>query len=326
MKLTTPVEIPKFPFEISHDTKTIFTGSCFAENIGEKLSKLKFPTQVNPLGINYNPISLANSIERSLNNKFLVSDNLFYSNGLWNNYDFHSKFSDIEKDVCLQKINSSVESSHDFIKEADIMFISLGTAYIYALEETKKTVSNCHKQPDNIFSRRLLQVDEIVQVWTKLHKEIGKINPKLKVIFTISPVRHKRDGFIANQHSKSILFVAVNKLIDMFDNVLYFPSYEILMDELRDYRFYSEDMVHPSDVAVNYIMDKFANAYFNDKTRKLNGLIEKIISAANHRPFNTQTEEYQKFCKSILTKIDEVEKQTPTIDFSVEKKKLGSLK
>lgn len=323
MKLTTQVDIPKFPFEISHETKTIFTGSCFAENVGEKLSNLKFSSQVNSLGINYNPVSLANSIERSINNKLLSGYNLFNANGLWNNYDFHSKFSDVDKDVCLQKINNSVESSHEFIKEADVLFVSLGTAYTYVLKEIGITVSNCHKQPDNIFTRKLLDVEEITDIWSKLIKEIEQFNPKLKVIFTISPIRHKRDGFIANQLSKSVLFVAINELIDKFENVFYFPSYEIIMDELRDYRFYQDDMIHPSNFAVDYIMERFGDAFFSEETHKLNKLIEKIVSASNHRPFNPKTEEYRKFCNGISNKINEVEKQMPMVDFSVEKELFG---
>ena len=315
MKLNTLVEIPKYSIEISHNTKTIFTGSCFAENIGVKLSNLKFPSQVNPLGINYNPISLANSINRTINNKILTEDNLFNSNGLWNNYDFHSKFSNVDKDVCLQNINSSVESAHDFLKESDILFISFGTAYTYVLKGTGNIVSNCHKQADKVFIRNLIQVEEITEVWSKLIQEIAQFNPKLKIIFTISPIRHKRNGFIANQLSKSVLFVAVNQLIDMFNNVFYFPSYEILMDELRDYRFYNDDMIHPSSFAVDYIMEKFNDAFFSIETKKLNLFIEKIVLAVNHRPFNTNTKEYQLFCKTML---DKIEKEELNLDFSIE--------
>ncbi len=320
MNLITKVKIPEFNFRISHHSKTLFTGSCFAENIGNKFLKLKFPTQVNPLGINYNPISLGNSLHRAIDRKSVSVDELFSSNGLWNSFDFHSKFSDTDKEFCLSKINQSIKETSGFLKNTDVMFVSFGTAYAYTLKDTNTIVSNCHKQSDNKFSRNLLEAQEIISYWTNLIEKLRVFNPNIKIIFTISPIRHKREGFIANQLSKSTLFIAVNELMKQFEDIYYFPSYEILMDELRDYRFYKEDMIHPSDVAIDYIMERFTKMFFKEDTIQLIITIEKIIVASKHRPFNSDTDEYILFCKNMLDKIHQVVELQPNIDFSIEEK------
>jgi hypothetical protein len=325
MNLITKVEVPESPVKISYNSKCLFTGSCFAENIGDKLLGLKFPVQINPLGINYNPFSLGISMETIVMNKKISDIELFFSNGLWSSYDFHGKFSNNEKQKCVKSINDATEEAYEFLKNAEYLFISFGTAYVYQLKSNGNIVSNCHKQPDNIFSRRLVEVSEITDYWVKIINEISVFNDKLKIIFTISPVRHKRDGFIANQLSKSVLFVAVNKLIDMFENVFYFPSYEIMMDELRDYRYYADDMIHPSSLAVNYIMENFAESFFSEDTKVLNRKISKIITAVNHRPFNQRIKEHQIFCKKIISEIKQIQNLNLGLDFMEELRLLENL-
>ncbi|PLX09544.1 MAG: GSCFA domain protein [Marinilabiliales bacterium] len=321
MKLITKIEVTKFDFSISHNTLIGFTGSCFAENIGNKLDNLKFKVQVNPLGINYNPLSLGQSIKRIINQNLITENDLFLANDLWNSYDFHSKFSSKNKDEAIEKINDAVLNSHQFLKSADYLFISFGTSYVYKLK-SGNIVSNCNKQADNNFERILLTTEEIVEFWLQLLKEIKEFNPKLKLVFTISPIRHKRDGFIANQLSKSILFVAVNQLKSKFDNVYYFPSYEIMMDELRDYRFYKEDMIHPSELAVDYILERFGDTFFGDETKEINKKISKILAALNHRPFNTDLSNYKEHLENVLHDIEDLERQYPYLKLNAEKKQI----
>lgn len=324
MKFQTKVEIPKLDFEITHKTKCMLSGSCFAENIGNKLDELKFPVLVNPMGINYNPISIGKSIERSIDNRLIDEESLFLENELWNCFDFHSKFSDADKHHALEKMNSSVFKSHKFLKDCKYLFISFGTSYVYNLKSSNKTVSNCHKLPDNIFNRKLLTVDEIVNYWSEILKKLREFNPDIQVVFTVSPIRHKRDGFIANQISKSILFVATNKLIEDFDTLHYFPSFEIMMDELRDYRYYANDMIHPSEMAVDYIMERFAESYFRRETIELNKQIYKIIASVNHRPSNADLINYKKHLDKTLLEIEDLRKQHPYLNFSAEKNQIKS--
>ncbi len=322
MKLNTQVEIPSFPFEISHVTKIIFTGSCFAENIGNKLDELKFPVLVNSMGINYNPISIGNSIKISIDNNLIDEESLFLENGLWNSFNFHSKFSDADKEKAIEKMNNSVFESHEILKVCKYLFISFGTSYIYNLKSNNEIVSNCHRLPDKTFIRKLLSVDEIVNYWSDILQKLREFNPDIQVVFTVSPIRHKRDGFVANQLSKSVLFVAINNLIEDFSNIHYFPSYEIMMDELRDYRFYNKDMIHPSKVAIDYIMERFSESYFNKETHELNNKILKIKGAINHKPFNADLSNYKKHLAKTLQEIEDLEKQYPYLKFNNEKKQL----
>ncbi|MDD4149618.1 MAG: GSCFA domain-containing protein [Bacteroidales bacterium] len=315
MQLITSVESVKFPFKISHKSKTLFTGSCFAENIGAKLNELKFPVQVNPLGINYNPISIGKSLAFTMSNKHIFEDNLFLANDLWNSYDFHSQFSNADKGECLNLINSSISRSNDFLKKTDYLFISYGTAYVYSLKSDGSFVSNCHKQDDKAFNRELLKPNEIVEYWSEIIKNLKEFNPDLKIFFTVSPVRHKRDGFISNQLSKSVLFVAINELKELFGNTFYFPSYEIMMDELRDYRFYNDDMIHPSSKAIEYIFEKFDESFFDKETNNLNIRISKINKALKHKVFSVGSTSHIEHLKRLKEEIKALVSEYEYIDF-----------
>jgi len=317
MNFRTQVNIPKYNFEVNHNNTCIFTGSCFAENVGKKIEEFKIPSLVNPLGIHYNPLSLANSINLAIDNKKLSEDDLFFANGLWNSYDYHSSFSQTDKSETVSQINNSISEYHSFLKSANFLFITFGTSYIYELAENSKLVTNCHKQPEKTFSRRLLEVSEIVNIWRDLIAKLKDVNPNLQIIFTLSPVRHLRDGASNNQISKSTLLLAIHKLIEAKD-LTYFPSFEIMNDELRDYRFYAEDMIHPSDTAVKYLMEKFSEAFFSDKTQNLNKRVQKIINASSHRPFNTDTANHKSHCKKMLSEINEIMSEFPNLDFNQE--------
>jgi hypothetical protein len=323
MNFRTVVEPKIGDFAISHSTPIMLLGSCFVENIGIALQSLKFNVDLNPFGVIYNPVSISRSIQRMIDYKAFTEDELFYHNEKWNSFMHHSRFSEIDKRVCLDKINERLRSSSEFLKSADALIITFGTAWVFYLAENDTPVSNCHKLPASKFNRRLFEIDSIVEEYTSLLHKLKEFNSKIKVIFTVSPVRHMKDGAEGNQLSKSTLIVAVQKLCKA-GLASYFPSYEIVMDDLRDYRFYNSDMLHPSDQAVEYIFEKFSNSYFSEETIKLNSEIAQINSALNHRPTNINSESHRKFVSQLLEKISNIEKKYP-IDFGEEKARLSAM-
>ena len=323
MEFRTKIDIPRFGFGISHNDKCLFIGSCFAENIGNKLAVTKIPTSVNPAGILYNPISIRESIKNAIAEKKYTADDVFLSGGTWNSFYFHSRFSNVDKGKCIESINSATEMLKRQLETASVMFVTFGTAYIYELAETGKIVCNCHKQPEKCFNRRLLKVSEIVESWSECIRTLAEANPKLRIVFTVSPIRHWREGAHQNQISKSTLHLAINELNEKFGNTFYFPAYEIMMDELRDYRFYASDMVHPSETGVQYIWERFGETFFSEKNNAMIARIGKITAAANHRPLNPQSEEYKSFCKKNLDEIGAIKQTLGEIDFSEEEKKFS---
>lgn len=303
INLKTTVEINEYENKISHADKIIFIGSCFTENIGNKLLESLFKVDINPFGILYNPTSIKKSLEILVENKKFVGSDLKFYNNLWFSYFHHSKFSHKDKNVCLQNINNQLEISSNFIREAEYLFITFGTAWIYQLATTKQTVSNCHKLPAPEFTRELLSIENIVKNYNILIPLLKEINPNLHIIFTLSPVRHLKDGAVENQRSKAILHLSISQLTKKFDNCYYFPSYEIMMDELRDYRFYKSDMTHINDIGTEYIWTKFEATFFTKKTFKKIKEAQKLVRNLNHKPKNENSDEYQSFKQQNLEKI-----------------------
>ena len=299
----------------------MFFGSCFSENIGQKLIDLKFKVDINPFGILYNPESIASSLKLLLNNRIFTEDDLFLDQGLWNSFYHHSRFSDVNREVVLEKINSRIQHSTEFLREADFLVITFGTAWVYELIDTGQIVSNCHKIPAKQFNRYRLGVNEISETYHHLLEEIWKLNPNLKIIFTVSPIRHWKDGAIENQVSKSTLLLAIDRLITVFGDrgCRYFPSYELMMDELRDYRFYAEDMIHLSPVATDYIFDRFNKFLFSKESMDLADNVLKVMKAVSHRPINSLSAEYKKFLFLNLDKINKLTLSFPYLNFEQEK-------
>lgn len=319
MTFRTEINPTKFSFKINHDTPTLLVGSCFTQNIGEKLLFSKIPTLVNPFGVVYNPFSVATCIETILNNSKLNDCDIQFGNDLWFSYSHHSSFAAVDKAQCLDRINTSIEQAHTFIQKTKVLIVTFGTARIYRLKSNGKVVANCHKTPASEFSNELINIESIIEVWNKLIQDLLSKNADLKIVFTVSPVRHWKDGAIGNQLSKSILNVAVHELVEQFpESTAYFPSYEIMMDDLRDYRFYADDMLHPSTSAINYIWEKFQQAAFDTSTLKLIADIEKIRKAASHRPFNPNTESHKVFVQNTLEQIKQINQNYPEIDFNKE--------
>ncbi len=319
MDFRTKVELSTGLPSIHHVDRILLMGSCFAENMGLLLAKNKFRVDMNPFGILYNPLSVSTALAEIIEGKTYRENDLFLYKGLWHSSMHHGSFSSSSIEKVLENINIRLRESHRSIHEQDWLILTFGTAYVYEQKENKCIVSNCHKQPEDNFSRRLLSVTEIVNKYIPLISEMVAHNAKLKVLFTVSPIRHKRDGMHANQLSKSTLLLAIEHLQHFFpEHVFYFPSYEIVLDELRDYRFYADDMLHPSGMAISYIWDRFSDAFFSNETKLLLTTLEEINKDVAHKPFHPESETYQRFLGQIVLKIERLNRKYPYLDFQKE--------
>lgn len=321
----TIIPIGKSADTINHTQQQMLLGSCFAENIGTVLTSKKFRTDINPFGILYNPLSIAEALYRMLDGRPFTADELFLHKGVWHSYDHHSRFSHVDRDVCLQQINTRLKAAATRVKHTDWLILTWGTAFVYYLRESGKVVANCHKQPESVFDRNRLSPDEIVTIWNDLIGRIREVNPAVKIIFTVSPIRHFKDGAHQNQLSKSTLLLAIEKLCIQFAGTHYFPSYEIMMDELRDYRFYASDMLHPSELAVEYIWQRFSECYFDTGTCSLIDEWEKLEKSICHRPFAPQSIVYKDFVMQNLFKLKKMSEKYPYFDVRKEVESLEKL-
>jgi hypothetical protein len=308
----TEIELQPSAYRITHKDKILFIGSCFTDNIGQKLRELYFNIRINPFGVVYNPLSLLNSLGVLMDGEEYTEDDLEFRNELWFSWDHHSSFSEPGKEKCLNNINQEIKSSSKHLRKADFILITFGTAWIYRLKKNGEIVSNCHKIPEKEFDRILLSPRDIINSWKVFIPELLHKNKELRIIFTVSPVRHWKDGAHGNQLSKSVLLLAIDEICRMFpENSEYFPAYEILLDDLRDYRYYSDDLLHPNSQAVNYIWSLFEKVYFDKQTLEINKELEKLIQARNHRPYNEETDAYKKFIKKIASQANQISKKYP---------------
>lgn len=309
INLRTKIPIQTYNFNIDYKSKLMFIGSCFTENIGNKLKNAKFNVNINPFGILYNPISVKNSLNILMQEKLFNESDIFFFNERWNSYFHHSNFSYPNKNKTLNNINLHIKASSKYLKETDILFITFGTSWVYELANTKQVVSNCHKVPAKEFNRKILEVNEITSEYFKLVDDLQKFNRNLKIIFTISPIRHIKDGLSENNLSKSILKIAINEIIKKKNNCYYFPAYEILIDDLRDYRFYEKDLLHPNNIAIEYIFNNLGNSFFSDETFTIYNEITKISQAKLHRPFNNKSSNYYNFIETNIHKIKKLQEK-----------------
>ncbi len=321
MSFFTEIQIPEFPNQMDYSKSMMLFGSCFSENIGQKLLDLKFNVDMNPFGILYNPESIANSLRILLEKRVFTGNDLFQDQGLWNSFYHHSRFSDVNLDAALEKINNRILASHEFLKKADFLVITFGTAWVYELKQTGRIVSNCHKIPAAEFKRFRLGVFEITDVYRELLEQIWKLNPALKIIFTVSPIRHWKDGAVENQLSKATLLLAIDQLIKGFGNqaCAYFPSYELMMDELRDYRFYAEDMLHISQVAIDYIFERFSKVMITKESIVISKKMMKLRKAFEHCPVNPEASQFKAFIQRNLLLVNQLATQFPNLDFARER-------
>lgn len=319
MDFRTPVIIPESTFRMDHSTKMMLLGSCFSENISTRLQEYKFLVKTNPFGIVYNPFSVAAVVKRLLSNKGFDETDLVFHDNVYQSFLHHGLFSHPDKNRCLENISRSFDEAAGFILKTDVFLITFGTAYVYKLKSTGEVVANCHKFPSSAFVRERLTIEEIVKEWSSVINAISAHHPAAKFIFTVSPIRHWKDGAHENQISKSILHLAIDRLQKMYAPTLsYFPAYEILLDELRDYRFFAEDMMHPSSVAIEYIWERFGETFFTGETIRTNSEWDQINRSLDHRPLNNQTENYRHFLKQTLQKLILFRQNHPQIDCSRE--------
>lgn len=314
----TKVKIPDFHFPIDHEDTIMCLGSCFAEHMFQKMEDHKFDVFLNPYGILYNPAVTGEGLSRLHKGTMASPDELVHRNELWHSFSHHGGFSHPDRSTAWQKMKAAFESGREFLKKTNKLLITLGTAYVYELKSTQKIVANCHKFPASYFNKRMLSVEEIIGALESPLRQLKSQNPELEVILTVSPVRHIRDGLVENQRSKSALILATYHLTKNHDFIHYFPAYEIVLDELRDYRFFEKDMAHPNYLAVDYIWSIFGNSFFEENTRALNQRIGKIIQAAAHKPFYPKTKEHQQFLKKQLENIDQLKKEFPWLNFERE--------
>ena len=283
MKFRTELPTPKLPIQISYQDHILLLGSCFSDHIGAFLSKNRFFVLSNPFGTLFNPISIANTLKMTINPELFLEDYRYFFDNRWISFAHHGSFTHPDEKQFMKQVEQQWIDTKTFLEKTDFLFITFGTAYCYKFLERDLIVANCHKIPNSQFQKFRLKIEEIVQVYNDLLQKLYQINPKLKIFFTVSPVRHLGDGFHENQLSKSILHLAIDQLINE-KTVFYFPAYEILMDDLRDYRFYAEDLCHAGENAVRYIEEMFADAFFSLITKDKQKEIEKENKLLNHRP------------------------------------------
>lgn len=325
MNLQTKVNIAAPDFTIDYNSKLMMLGSCFAENMGSKFSYYKFDVDVNPCGIVYNPRSVANVLRLIVEEKKFGKEDLMQVGEKWVSLYHHGSFSSTDPGESLEKINQRLERASGEILSADLLVITWGSAWVYRHVGTDVVVSNCHKIPSGDFDRYRLSVEEIVEEYTELIGRIREVNPGIRVLFTVSPIRHWKDGAHGNQLSKATLLLAIDQLREKLSGVYYFPAYEIVLDELRDYRFYADDMLHMSSLTIDYTWERFLYSFISPEVLGLMNQIGRINKGLMHRPFDPRSNDYQRLLKNIQTEIDAIARSFPSIDFSEEKKKLNDL-
>ncbi len=299
----TELFIDKNPDKITYNSKILALGSCFAQNISNKLRRYRFNVTSNPFGTIFNPLSVFRLLEICRDNQEIDLSLIHEQNGTWNHFNFHSKVAALSKTQLLVNIEDEVTTTRKILNESDTLIITFGSAFVYKLIENQTVVANCHKAPSTKFNKELLKVEHIVDGFRKIYHHLNHIN---NIILTVSPVRHVKDSITLNNVSKSVLRLACHEILNEFPHVKYFPAYEFLLDDLRDYRFYESDLLHPTASAQTYIFEKFVEAYMNEEDQKMIESVEKLIKATEHKPFNLQSEEYQKFVQETIGKMEQL--------------------
>ena len=309
MDFFTRIEIPAANFKIDYTSHIAFFGSCFADNISSQFANRKFHTLANPFGTVYNPVSMARQVKAITSGKVFGEEDVFQDarcDRLWHCFDAHSSLSASSREECIEKLNAATTQAREFLQKADIVFITLGTAFVYFLKSTGDAVSNCHRQDPSLFERRMIPVEESARALESIVADLHRIRADIRIVFTVSPLRHMADGAHENSLSKATLQLAINKT-----GAEYFPSYEVVIDELRDYRFYADDMVHLSKTAEDYIFERMVETYCDERTRGDIAAVEKFLKSANHRIVDVDSPATQEFKKKLASQAAELEKQIP---------------
>lgn len=299
----TELFIDENPDKINYDSKILSIGSGFSKIFKNHLSKYNFDINNNPFGTIYNPISIFNLIHQTLENKEIDQNYITENDGYWNHFDFHPKVKSGSKAELIDQLQTSVNSSHEYLKETDFLILTLGSAFVYKLTDNQKTVANCHRAARNKFDKQLLSTQEIVDGFRSVY---GKLNHVKNIVLVVSPVQHTKDSLTLNAVSKSTLRLACHQIMSEFPYVKYFPAYEFLTSDLRDYRFYQRDLIHPNELAMDYIFKKFVESYLHEDIKNEVLSIEDLLSSMHHEPYNHQSTEYQKSVKKVMTQIDQL--------------------
>ena len=319
MKLQTQIKLKKQPLnQIDYNSKLLLLGSCFSENIGNKLNHFKFQSTQNPLGIHFHPKAIKKFITNAINLKVYTTKDIVFQNERWHSFDAHSSLSSTNENQLISKLNSAISITNRKLKKATHLIITLGTSWVYRYIENDEIVANCHKIPQKKFLKEILTVDEITESLEAIITLLKSVNNNINIIFTVSPIRHLKDGFIENTQSKAHLITAIHNILNE-GCAFYFPSYEIMMDELRDYRFYAEDMIHPNKTAINYIWNKFVETWFTEESKPIMKEIDVIQKGLLHKPFHEKSEQHQQFLKKLEEKILRITSKNPSIFFNKKK-------
>jgi hypothetical protein len=318
MEFQLPITIVSLPQPISYGDKILLTGSCFTEHIGNALRDWKFNTLQNPNGILFDPASVATSLISYIQPQRYTENDLVFLNELWQSWQHHSIFSHVDVTACLKGVNASQEKAHAFLREARWLIITLGSAFSYRLADGGGAVANCHRAPGQTFHKHLMTIEEINAALDSCLHQLFYFNPRLQVIFTVSPVRHIRDGVVDNNRSKARLIESIHHLVGKFDRLFYFPAYELVVDVLRDYRFYDIDMVHPNYAATAYVLEKFVQHCIGESDGRLLEEVKKIVIARRHKPFQPSTQAHRRFLEDYRQKTAELAGQYPFLDLSEE--------
>ncbi len=318
LKLKLTLDAKPASHKINYGERLLLMGSCFTENIGLKLQAHLFETLENSHGILFNPVSVQNALMDIIANKKYTELDLFLLNDVWNSWHHHSRFSGVTQTEALDKMNGAIQEAHSYLKSAHHLVITLGSAWLYTLNENVPNhmgmvVANNHKAPANWFAKKLLQPQELLSNLQSLVAALQSFNPNLHIVFTISPVRHLREGLVENNRSKAVLIQAVHDLVSMEKNIEYFPAYEYVIDDLRDYRFYSEDLVHPNYAATQYVWEKLVDTYMSAETQSIMKQVAELQLAFNHKPFFSGSTEHQKFLLSYIEKTMHLMAQCPQL-------------
>lgn len=318
MNLIANIDIKPLPTPITHQHAVLLVGSCFTEHIGNNLSELKFNVLQNPNGILFEPMSVCRSLVSYVQNRQYSTADLFHYNELWQSWNHHSQYSRPEQQKALERINQSQDTAHQFLKNADWLIITLGSSFVYKLVENGQPVANCHKAPGQWFHKYLVPIDEQIAELDNTIHQLFHFNPKLKIIFTISPVRHLRDGVVDNNRSKARLLETVHHLVNKFDRLFYFPAYELVIDVLRDYRFYDIDLAHPNYAATQFVMEKFSDYSFTDSTKQLIKEIRQLVTARNHKAFHPESQQHKQFLQKHYEQAKRLKKEYPHLNLAAE--------
>ena len=315
MKLQTQISLAKQAPAIDYDSKVFLLGSCFAENIADKFSYYKFQHKVNPLGILFHPLAILDLLKKAQDRIDYSEKELFFSNGYWQSYSAHSRLNNASKTEMLEQLNFAVHSTKEQIEGASHVVLTFGTAWVYTHIQSQRIVANCHKQSQKEFEKSILSIDQLNEIFESIVLILKSFNPELTIIFTISPVRHLKDGFIENNHSKSQLISALHPIINKTKNASYFPSYELVMDELRDYRFYKEDMVHPNQLAIDYIWEKFQSSWICSDAELTMKEVNRLQKGLDHKPFNPSSKAHQSFLSNLTKEVNALVVKYPFMKF-----------